>query len=135
MARQFELAIPYLETALARHPADLRLMKKLTISYVATGRTEQALTGLRDLLRAAPDVYLEAQARDGNCPCPVLLARWKAKPPYPEKSSRYLTSIGILELFCGQEIWREHFRESSCTESNTQFSEILDNILGTERSS
>jgi tetratricopeptide (TPR) repeat protein len=126
MARKFEQAIPQFELTLQKHPDDLRSLRKLIISYIATEKIKRALDRMKHFLKLVPKDYFETEIVDENCPCPEIIEQWFANPPTSLSRSEYLISMGILHLFCGRKDSQAYFNEAKMVAPEI---EMIDDIL------
>ncbi len=111
IAREFEKAVPILETALLANPALSRVRKKLIISYTQVDRIDDALDLFLKTLEDDPRSIIDTDLEAEDCPCPHLCSSIERRLPYLKDPSSALITLGILELFCDIDASRSYISE------------------------
>lgn len=129
IARQFDKAIPHLETALRENAPSDKIKKKLIICYIQDAKTERAFSLFYELVTKDPRIISDTDVLYDDCPCFELIPSWQKKMDEADDKSEILNILAMLFLYCDVQKSIDYFKRSSkLTGGSPQIQTILDKL-------
>ncbi len=112
LARQFDKALQYFETALSESPDNNRIKKRLIICYIHVGQIERALSFFYDIVKIDPFIIINTDPYYDDCPCLDMIPGWETKLNKDRPKSDLYETLGMLYLFCDKDKSIIYFRKA-----------------------
>ncbi len=133
IAKKYASAASNFTQTLLENPQNKSVKKKLIICFTQTGEINKALDVFIDLIKEDIDFITNTDLIEDACPCPELIAKYRAVLPYENNSADLRIMLSILWLYCDAEKSYEFFKslldESIENEKISSVVEILENRL------
>ncbi|HID38853.1 MAG TPA: tetratricopeptide repeat protein [Calditrichaeota bacterium] len=126
LARQFDKALQYFETALEQAPDNYRIKKRLIICYVYVGQIERALSFFYDIVKVDPFIIINTDPYYDDCPCLDMIPDWESRLNGEASKKEIYETLGMLYLFCERKKSIEYFRKAL---NETSYKATINSIL------
>jgi hypothetical protein len=131
-ARDYAHAMEGYEVALATHPGDKAMRRRLIICYIETGAIRKAFAIFIDLVIDDADFIINTHPVDDDCPCPELVKRSENVANEPISMDDFLR-LGMLWLYCNLEKSCQHFGQALALDPHNREIELVLSQLAPKR--
>ncbi len=100
MARKYEDALRIFEKCKEKGELNKNIMRKMVVCYTQTGKIQEAAKMLLTLINEDLDFVLNTDPVKDDCPCSELVKEYESRLQISVESFDFLTSLGILWLYC-----------------------------------